>query len=179
MKRGCCISVIVLFLICVIGVILLWFVGRPWLQDQAQEGIRDAISTAVAEQIPAPPSGTIEPGTYTLTEAALQQEINASLDAQNVDDLVIDITPTGLSIELVAEGDQDIRYSGTPTAVGGLLVMTNMEASDSFLEWFLPADDLGDAIEEAVNTYLANNNLTLADLDMTDTELVLVTESAT
>jgi hypothetical protein len=68
-----------------------------------------------------------------------------------------------------------VTYSGFPVAANGRLEMTNMESSEGFLDFLFPADELGKAIEDAVNTYLAQNNLQLDAVELADGELTLVT----
>ena len=179
MRRGCFLSVIALLGLCLIACGLLYFVGVPRIRDSARDGMRDAISTTVARQIPASADGAAEPGTYELTETELQSEITGNLDVQNVEDLVIDLTPAGITFRILTDGDQDLTYTGRPEVVDGQLRMADMEASDGFLDFIFPADDLGEAIEDAVNKYLAENNLRLESVELTDEALVLETVSAT
>lgn len=179
MRRGCFLSVIGLLGLCLVACALLYFVGLPRFRDSAREEMQNVIGTAVARQIPAPAGGQVEPGTYTLTEADLEGEIQGNVDVQNVDDLNLELTPGTISFVIQTDQDQDVNYSGNPVAENGRLVMTNMESSDGFLNWIFPADDLGQAIEDAVNEYLTVNDLQLASVEVTDGELTLETVPAT
>jgi hypothetical protein len=174
MRRGCFIAVIGVLGLCLVACGFGYFVGLPRFQDNARDEIRDAISTEVAQQIPST-GGTAEPGTYTLNESELQEGLAENLDVQNVDNLLVQITPTGLAFVIDTDSGTDVTYSGFPVAANGRLEMTNMESSEGFLDFLFPADELGKAIEDAVNTYLAQNNLQLDAVELADGELTLVT----
>src|SRR5215218_1507993 len=176
MRRGCCLGVVGLLVLCLIACGVGYFVGIPRVRDSAKDGMEHAISTTVAEQIPpARAGGTARPGVYEITEDELQREISGNVDVQNVEDFVIDLSPTGITFRIKTNGNQDLTYSGTPVAENGQLKLENMEASEGFLDWIFPADDLGEAIEDAVNNYLAQNNLELESLDLTNEALTLDT----
>jgi len=177
MRRGCFLTVVILLVLCLVACGLGYFVGIPRVRDSAREGMEDAISTTVAEQIPAT-GGIAQPGTYEITEDELQAEISGNVDVQNVNDLVIDLAPSGITFRITTNGDQDLTYTGRPEVVDGQLRMEDMEASEGFLDWIFPADDLGEAIEDAVNNHLAENNLELESLDLTNEALTLETVAA-
>jgi hypothetical protein len=178
MRRGCFIGVIGVLVLCLVGCGLVWFVGIPRVRDSARDGIRDAISTEVAQQIPAGTDGTAEPGSYTLSAEEIQSSLSRNFDVQNVDDLVIRISPTGFEFGVTTEGGQETTYSGLPVVENGQLKMTNMKSSEGVLDFIFPAKDLGKAIEDAVNNYLAENNLQVDDIELTNGALTLVTVSA-
>lgn len=177
MRRGCLFGLFGLLVLCVVCVGLGYFVAIPRVRDTARDGIRDAVSTEVARQIPAR-AGNAAPGAYTISAQELQDSLLANLGDARVNDVVIRITPTGMVLGVTSEGGQETTYTGVPTAVGGRLVMTDMDTSSDFLNFLFPADDLGDAIEAAVNGYLAQNGLTLESLDLGDGELTLNTAAA-
>lgn len=178
MRRGCFIAVIGVFGLCLVASGLVYFVGLPRFQDGARDEIRDAISTEVAQQIPST-GGTADPGTYTLSEAELQQGLAENFDVQNVDNVLIQITPAGLAFILDANSGDDVTYSGVPVAVNGRLEMTNMESNEGIFDFIFPADELGKAIEDAVNNYLEQNNLQVDSVELIDGELTLVTVAST
>ena len=160
-----------------VGVALGYFVGVPRIRDAAQVGVRDAIGTEVARQIPAT-TGQAAPGSYTIFEDELQTSLNANVTANGVDTLDIQINPSGFSFRLSAQGNRESTYTGVPVAEDGRLVMTRMETSNGFLDFVFPAEDLGVAIEDAVNGYLAANGLALDGLALGDGELTLETVAA-
>ena len=179
MRRGCCLGVVGVLVLCLVGCGLGYFIGVPRFRDGVQDGMEDAISTTVAEQIPARAGGTARPGVYEITEEELQREITGNVDVQSVEDFVIDLTPGGIVFRITpSNADQELTYSGNPEAVDGRLQMTNMESSENFLDWIVPADDLGEAIENAVNDYLAANNLALESVELTNNVLTLETVTA-
>ncbi|MCC6791532.1 MAG: hypothetical protein IT336_07610 [Thermomicrobiales bacterium] len=174
MRRGCFIVVIGMLVLCLVACGAGYFIGLPRFQESARNEIRDAISTEVAQQIPSI-DGSAEPGSYTLNEAELQEGLAQNFDVQSVDNLQIRITPTAIEFVLDADGGEDISYTGVPVAVNGRLEMTNMESSEGFFDFFFPADELGRAIEEAVNTYLSQNGLQVDAIELADGEMTIVT----
>lgn len=177
MRRGCMIFVLGALVLCLLVCGVGYFIGLPRLHTGVRNEIRDVISTEVAEQIPAI-DGSAEPGAYTFNEAVLQQAFNESVDTPSVDDFVIQINPTDLQFTIGIEGGEDIVYSGVPVAVNGRLEMTNMETNEGFFEFLFPADELGKAIEDAVNTYLSQNGLEVSEIELADGELTIVTVAA-
>lgn len=177
MRRGCFIGTVGVLGLCVVCVALGYFVAIPRIRDSAQNGVRDAISTQVARQIPAAAGGAA-PGAYTITAAELQTSLNQNLSTDSVNDLVITIAPSGFEFKVTAKGGQETTYTGVPAAENGRLVMNQMATNSDFLDFIFPAGTLGNAIEEAVNGYLAANHLSLADLTMADGEITLETVAA-
>lgn len=178
MRRGCLITVIAILLVCVAGCGLGYFVALPRARDSARDGVRNAISTQVAIQIPAPANGKPDPGSYTLTEAELQQQLRDNVDSNTVNDIVITISETGFEFGLTTSGDQKTTYTGLPVAENGKLQMTGMKTTSGVLEFIFPAKDLGKAIEEAVNNYLVENDLRLDSLTLEDGSITLETVRA-
>ena len=177
MRRGCMIFALGALGLCVVGGILGWLVGVPRLRDNLRDGVRDGIATEVAAQIPAGAGGEVPPGRYTFTEDELQAGL-AEEAGDQVEDVLIALSPTGIRLGFVAQGDQEFNYRGVPAAENGRFVVQNMEATNGVLDFLLPADDLATAIEDAVNGYLGENNLRLQAVELGDGELTLETEPA-
>ena len=174
MRRGCLIVVFVLLFLCIAGTGFVYFFAVPRVRDNAQEGVRNAIGTQVAEQIPIGLSNVVEPGSYSLTAAELQQTLRDNVSVSSLDDIVIRIDQAGLELGIISNGSES-KYTGLPTLQDGKLVMENMSASDRYLEFIFPAQDLGDAVEEAINGYLTANNLKIEKLTLVDGEILLET----
>jgi len=168
-RRGCLIAVGGFFglilLCCVVG----YFIGIPRFRDSVGDGISEAISTEVSEQIGA---GQIQPGTYTLSVGDLQRQLETQLDSQNVEDFGISVNPKGLSVSFTTNS-QDIGYSGTPVAQNGELVLNDMTVDNDVLGFILPADKLGDAIETGVNDYFAAQGLEIESLQLGNDEITV------
>jgi hypothetical protein len=178
MRKGCLIFVIAVLILCLGGCGLLYFVGLPKVRDAARDGFRDAISTQVAIQIPAPAGGTADPGTYTITEQELQAQLLVNVDSDNIDDIVISITPQGFEFGLATAGDQDTTYTGVPVVENGKLRMEDMQTSSDFFDFLFPPKDLAKAIEDGVNNYLEANDLELDSLELEEGQITLVTVAA-
>jgi hypothetical protein len=172
MRRACLVLVIGIVGLCVLACAGGYFVALPRARDRARDDVRDAFSTEVAAQIPRT-NGSVKPGSYTLTQAELQQDLLANLSSSRVNDIAIAISPTGIRFGVTADGGQETTYTGVPVAEAGKLKMTQMDTSSGVLELVFPADDLGKAIEDSVNGYLAENNLTLSSLTLGDGKITL------
>lgn len=158
---------------CVLTVAL----GIPAARRGVRNAMRDALSTEVARQIPAPAGGSVAPGEYTITEQSLQQSLSENVTSSNAQDTFVHITPTGIQLGVTSRG-QDALYTGTPVAENGRLVMQNMDVNSRFLNFILPADDLAKIIENAVNNYLTQNHLRLEALQLADGAMTLRTVPA-
>lgn len=154
-----------LLLCCIVG----WFVGIPRFRDSIEADLSDAISTGVSQQIDGVDIG---PGTYPISVAAMQQQLASSLNAQNVEDVDISVSPDGMSISIVS-GGQTIGYTGVPTAVNGDLVMENMTVDNDLLGFFMPPDQLGNAIEGGVNGYFDAQGLDIGGVELGTDEIVI------
>ena len=177
MRRGCFIFVIGVLGLCLVACGFGYFVGLPRFQDSVSDDVHDAISTEIAQQIPST-GGTAEPGTYSFNESEIQEGLAENVDLQNAGNLLVQFTPTELEFTFDVDGGNDVTYSGVPVAVNGRLEMANMESSEGFFDFFFPADELGNAIEDAVNTYLAQNNLQVDAVELANGELTIVTVAA-
>ncbi len=174
MRRGCLFGVIGVLTLCLVGCGLVYFVVIPRVRDNAQDGVRDAVSTQVAIQIPVGADNVIDPGTYELSAEELQTALRNNINIDNVEEIVVAINAEGMKLGVTSSGSET-NYTGLPTAVDGQLEMSNMKASDGFLDFVFPANRLGDAIEDAVNTYLTANNLKIESLELAEGKIVLET----
>lgn len=168
-RRGCLIGAGGLFglllLCCVVG----YFVGIPRFRDSIGEGISESVSTEVAGQIG---TGQVGPGSYTITVADLQEQLEARVDVQNVEDLGVSITPQGLTLAFSTNGQQ-VGYSGIPVAQNGQFVMNDMTVDNDGLAFFLPADKLGESIESGVNNYFSAQGLAIGSLQLGEDEITV------
>jgi hypothetical protein len=136
--------------------------------------IRHGLSTEVARQLPATPGRGVAPGDYQITEQELQERLRGSADSSNVDRIVVHLTPAGMEIGLDSRG-RSFSYTGTPVAENGQLVLRDMRVDNRVLGFFLTPGDLGNAIEDAVNNYLADNGLRLDALRLGNGVMTLTT----
>lgn len=159
-------------LICVIGG---FFLIRS-IQGGFETVVEDGISAVVEEQIGA--TGAAQPGTYVITTDDILTQLNTELTegGANIDELFVRILP-GNRIELGIESEgQDLEYTATLNAVDGRLDVSDIEASNSFLNFIAPGSRIADGFEAGVNNYLEANGLTLTSISTTDGELTLVVE---
>lgn len=177
MRRGCLISLVVLLGLCVLCTGGAYFVGLPQLRDAVGEGFEDAMSTEVAQRLAPNPRTTPAPGTYTITEASLRESLQAEAEEGSVEDVIIRITPAEIEFGFTT-GEQDVSYSGGVAAEDGKLVLTDFESNNDALEFIFPADRMAEAIEDAVNNYLEENNLRLADVTLAEGEMILDVRAA-
>jgi hypothetical protein len=161
-----------LLLCCIVG----WFFGIPRLRDTVSDELSDELSTQVAIQLDER-GVDVDAGTYTLRVADLQQQINANLDSQTADDFRISVDRNGMDVKFTS-GNQEIGYSGVPVAQDGKLVMDDMTVDNDVLGWFMPADRLGDTIEDGINNYFAAQNLQIESIVLGEDTITFTTVPA-
>lgn len=147
---------------------LVWFVAIPQLRNSIDDGLSEAVGTELSDQIP---DSTIGPGEYTFSLGLLQDDIAQNADIQNVDDFLISSSGDRLEIGFVT-GEQQLGYSGRPVVENGELVLEDMQVDNGVLGFVLPADRLGNAIEDGVNEYFAAQGLEIASLELAEGEII-------
>jgi hypothetical protein len=158
-----------LLLCCIVG----WFFGIPRFRDTIADGISDELSTQVALQLDE--SGVdLDAGTYTLSVAQLQQQVEANLDSSTADDFRISVDPNGMEVKFTS-GGQEVGYSGVPVARDGKLEMEDMTVDNDFLRWVMPADRLGNTIEKGINNYFEAQNLRVESIELGDDTITFTT----
>jgi hypothetical protein len=160
-------------LCCVLG----WFVAIPQIRDSATEELSDALSTEVANQMPADAGGDLAPGTYTLSIADLSAQVEQGFDESGAEDFDMSVDENGMSISFTS-GTREFGYSGTPVAQDGRLVMENMEVGNDFLGWLLPADRLGETIEDGINQYFEAQGLVIDEIELGNDEITFTVSEA-
>jgi hypothetical protein len=157
--------------------VLAWFVGVPRLRDQMADDLGNVLSTEVADQLTAGTGGGLEPGTYTLSVAEMRQELEQNVDTSGTEDFDISVDSQGMAISFTS-GNQEFGYTGMPVARDGRLVMDNMEVTNDFLGWVMPADRLGEAIEDGINAYFVEQGLRIDAVELGQDELVFTVSGA-
>ena len=171
MGRGWLYGGLAVVFLCILCCALGFVVGLPRLRDGFEDSVHNAVSTEVSRQIPA------AAGTYTITEESLQSSLRQSAGGDNADDLVVQITPTGIELGISAQS-QSATYTGQPAAVDGRFEMQNMDTNSSVLGFFLSPGALGGAVEDAVNDYLVTNGLRLESVTLAEGEMTLTVVDA-
>lgn len=173
-RRGCLwgLSIItgVFLLCCVLG----YFVALPRVQDNVREGIANQLSTQVSRQFAAqvPSGGQAGAGEYRLSLGDIERQLQGGMAATTVDSMSIRAEGSQLVFSL-GSGGQDIEYRGVPTVnADGQLEITDMTSTGGPLDYIMPPDKLGGAIERGVNGYLEAQGLRLQDLRLEGNDLV-------
>ena len=161
---------VVLVVCCCLAVTVPVFAARSVLP----RAIRHGVSTEVARQLPATPGRGVAPGEYVITQQELQSSLRGGADSANADRLIVRLTPAGIEIGLDSAG-RGLTYTGLPTAENGQLVMRDMQVDSRLFGFLLTPGALGNAIEDAVNGYLAHNALRLTAVQLGNGSLTLTT----
>lgn len=176
--RGCLLSIGVLALLALLCCVVGWFVGLPRLQDSIADSMSDALSTQVADQIATSGVQQGQPGTYTISMADLEREIERSGNVQNVEDIHFTAENGRLELQFGSQG-QSFDYTGVPVAQDGRFELTDVSTNGGgFLERLFPAGKLAGAVEGGVNGYFEAQNLRVVDVRAENDELVIETEPA-
>ncbi len=177
MRRGCLIAPLAVLALCLAGGALAWFVALPAVRRDVRGEIEDGVAAEVARRIPPTPGLGVAPGTYVVTEDQLQAGLRANAEDDGLANLVVRLSPTGVALGFATRG-QSATYTGRPAAANGRLVLRDMATTNDALAVLLPPDDLGRAIADAVNGYLAANDLRLQSVALGDGTLTLTTAPA-
>jgi hypothetical protein len=168
-RRGCLFGCGGLLILCVVALGLGYFIGLPKVQDAIANDFQDGIATVVTDGIT---SGNQSTGVLVITEDQINSVLNTDVENSDVSS---QITPNGVSIEFTYRNDNSdpIRYSAVPVVSNGQFKLTDVEATNGFMERVLPKDKLANAIEDGVNDTLAEHNLQLASIDLEDGQITL------
>jgi hypothetical protein len=158
-----------------ICVIVGFFLVRS-IQSGFETVVEDGMAAVVENQIG--PTGAAQPGTYVLTTDEILGELNAALteEGANIDELFVRILPGNQVILGIDSEGQELEYTATLAATDGRLDVTNVDASNSFLNFIAPGDRIANGLEAGVNNYLEANGLTLVSISTVEGELTLVVE---
>lgn len=165
---------IILIVLLVLCAALAYFVGLPRLQDTVREEIAEEFSTQVARQIGAqiPEGVPVGAGEYRLSLGDIEQQIAGNADTSTVDALSLRSDGDELVLS-VASNWQTIEYRGIPAvSPDGEFVLTDVQSSGGPVNYVLPPDQLGGAIELGVNNYLQAQGLQLQDVRLEGSDLV-------
>lgn len=175
MKRVLVVLAGLVLALCVGCVFLGYFVAIPRVKDGVRTGIDEAVSTYVAPQI-AGIGIAPNPGTYTLSEDQVNQQIQSSGGA-NLQDLRFRISPSGLTFNFGEQGQQ-LAYTAQVSAVDGKL---HVETADltGIPTWIVPSTAISHGVEDGINGYLAEHNLRLTRVTLQDGSMTLVLDGAT
>lgn len=176
MRRGCLIGLIGVIGLCLGGWVLLWYAGLPAVRGEVRADLVEGVGTEIARNLPAASAVGIAPGSYVITAADLEQALGANFTGGgSVQGLSIDISPAGVSLGITAEGGQAATYTGVPATADGRLILRDMRSDNEVLEFFLPAQELGQAIADGVNQALAADRLILEGVELSDGRIELRT----
>jgi hypothetical protein len=176
MRRGCCCGVIVVLGLCVAAGTLGYLVGLPRLRENMRKPLEQAVGTQIARELQ-PTSGVRPaPGTYVIKEADLNAGLRSEVAQTDfVDAATVTLAPTGFDLRVhLTNGGGDATYHGNVAAVDGRLQVTNM-TDDGAVTALFPASEVGKAMENVVNDYLATNRLQLTKAKLGNHTLTLTT----
>jgi hypothetical protein len=173
MKRILLITVAALLILCVACVGLGYFVAIPRVKDGVEDGVNEAVATYVAPEI-AGIGVEPAPGTYTLSEEPVNDRIITG--DVNLQDLRLEITPAGLELHFGEQG-QDISYTAQVSAVDGKIDIQGADLT-GVPSWIVPAGSISNGVEQGINTYLEENNLTVSSVTLQDGSMTLVLADA-
>jgi hypothetical protein len=126
------------------------------------------VATYVAPQIAG--IGVVpEPGTYTLSEDDVNNQIRAG--EADLQDLRLDITPAGLKLSFGEQG-QDVSYTAQVAAVDGKIEIKGAELT-GIPTWIIPTDAISRGVENGINTYLEENNLFVTSVTLQEGSMTL------
>jgi hypothetical protein len=149
---------------------------RFYLVDQVETNAHDAIESALADASIAPnPVG----GIVVLTEDQINRSIRSNrADYEPLKDLRVRIRPDDVKVAFSIYG-VDGSVVGTLDVVDGRIVIVDSALeSDVDVDRVLDLEPIADGAENAINEYLAENDLRATDIDLADNTVTITTEPA-
>jgi hypothetical protein len=152
---------------CLVG----WFIGIPRFQDSISDSLSEEVGTQIAAQFP---STQLSAGSEEIDVAMLESALAGNLDGASLDNVTLDVDENGRMELGFTSGEQDLTYTGQVTAENGELKIEDMDVNQGFFGWFLPADKLGNAIEDGVNNYFSAQGLEIESIDTSTPDKIKV-----
>jgi hypothetical protein len=160
-----------LFVIVVAALIVSnWYI-KPMVKDMAVSDLRDGVQSEVATQIEAQLADAPE-GEVVITEAEINDRIDATGNLGPIDTVDVEITPTGLEVALSAyglSGDYDaqlIEQDGAVALEGGSL--------GGPLSFVVPDGDLASAVNAEIAAAIAASGYRVDSVALGDGTMTLV-----
>jgi hypothetical protein len=174
--RGCLLSIGVLAVLALLCCVVGWFFGLPRFQNAFADSIGEALSTEVANQVAVSGVTPGQAGTYTISMADLERQIERSGNINNVEDIGFTAENGRIELRFGSTG-QSFDYTGVPVAQDGRLELTDVTSSGGgFLERLFPAGKLANAVEDGINSYFETQNLRIVNITAENNQLVIETE---
>lgn len=153
----------------------LWI--KPMVRDAAAEEIRAGVGQEVADQIATHASQSAEAGEpvageITITEAEINERIDATGDLGPFDDVSVDLDDGGVTVKLRAYGVSG-TYDADVRAENGTLVLAGGDI-DGPLGLLAPTSDLEQAVNEEIAASLLDAGYRVDAVSVLDGALVVV-----
>jgi hypothetical protein len=153
----------------------LWI--RPMVRDAADDDLREGVRQEVADQIATHASLSAEAGEpaageITITEAEINDRIDATGDLGPFDDVSVDLDDGGVTVKLRAYGVRG-TYDADLRAENGTLVLDGGDI-DGPLGLLAPTNDLEQAVNEEIAESLVGAGYRVDAVSVRDGELVLI-----
>ena len=170
-----CLPALVVLLAIAVGIIIGLIIAtnvivRPRVTDAISNNVGARIETTVAEQVSAELDGLPE-GEITISEAEINQRIGERGNLGPVDDLTVNIVPSGVEADLSAYGLSG-DYSADVQSQDGQIVLTNGEVGGP-LQYLVSEGDITQIASDAINRSLAESGYRVEGVTLHDGEIVL------
>jgi hypothetical protein len=148
-------------------------VVKPRVGDAAATGISRGVRSEVRAQL-ATQVGQKPTGKVVITEADVNQRIASSGNLDPIDDVSVDVTPSGLDVELHAYGLGGtyhatlVSQNGTVALQGGSL--------DGPLSYVVPSGELTTAVNEQIASALADAGYQVDGVTSDDNQIILTVQ---
>lgn len=165
----------------VIFVVTSNLVVKPMVRDVAEGEIRAGVRQEVSDQIAAyaaqrAQNGAPAEGAITITQAEINERIDATGDLGPFDDVSVELVDGGVSVELRAYGLSG-SYDAALRAEGGSLVLDGGDI-DGPLGLLTPTGDLEAAVNEEIAASLLAAGYRVAAVSVVDGALVVTVETS-
>lgn len=169
---GCAFLVLLLLLAGLAGA---WFIGvRPYLHNLVQQQLDQALNPRESQLLLS--MGLVPPGTplpaslrsIQTSESTINTDLS-SHDTDQVQNLHMAITPTGMTLTFTAYG-QNCSISALPTVTNGLLQVTNVQVQ-GVLALIMSSDELTSYLNNNLQTFNAQLTHKITKITLLDQEV--------
>jgi len=163
-----------IFIVLIVAAIFGGMVGRAYIRGQADDRIKEGITT----QVGAMPNLTVNAGTLTLTDAEINRQIKSftgSLDP--ISDPVASLDREGIHITFDVLG-RSSKFSGQPIVRDGKIVILNPAISGP-ARFIVDADSISSIAEEQLAALMTRSNITPKSIVLSQGALTVITTDST
>jgi hypothetical protein len=151
-----------------------YLILRYYVADQVETNTRDAIESALADARIAPDPAA---GTVVLTEEQINRSLRSNRsDYEPLEDVRVRVRPSDVRVAFTIYGVDGTVVGGLDVVDGQVEIVDPKFDSDVEVDRVVDLESIADGAEDAINDYLAENDLRATDIELADNTITITTE---